>query len=92
MNKKDYKALLGGKKMPKVIIVEDINSKRMEIKAKGYVTANEAGTYCGVSKCKGREIYKEIEKELKSEGVRVNSCGIHRIMNIKSLVMKKKKL
>ena len=62
--------------MPKVVVIEDINSKRMLIKAKGYVTANEAGIYCGVSKCKGREIYHQIENELKSEGIKINACGI----------------
>lgn len=62
--------------MPKEVIVELINSKRMEIKAKGYIKPSEAGTYCGVSKERGREIYKQIEKELIANGQKINSCGI----------------
>lgn len=62
--------------MPKTVVIEDINKRRMEIKAKGYVTPSEAGTYCGVSKYKGREIYHQIENELKNEGIKINACGI----------------
>lgn len=62
--------------MPKVVNIEHINSKRMEIKAKGYVKQSEAGIYCGISNEKGREVYKEIEDNLKANGIKINACGI----------------
>lgn len=62
--------------MPKVIKIEKINGKRMEIKAKGYVAPYEAWIYLGVSKDKARVIYKEIKDSLEANGVKVNACGI----------------
>lgn len=58
------------------VSTKSINTRRLEIMAKGYVKRSESGDYIGICSKDGRKQFDILKHKLEADGINVSPFGI----------------
>lgn len=56
--------------------IENVNQRRLQLAAKGYLTTTDLETYCQCSYGKAKKVYEIISSQVEAEGKVVSIFGI----------------